>query len=95
MVQVKYGRLALFDIVTEISRIGLNIRIGSPEIRRELALCDPTSANFHFRPETHTRLTYSVPARASSVARENENPHSGLEAISPNSGNISQSYGSF
>ncbi|GFW39558.1 connector enhancer of kinase suppressor of ras 2 [Trichonephila clavipes] len=46
------------------------------------------------RPKTHTRQTLSAPAHASLAARENENPHVGLEceAISPNSRNIRQSY---
>ncbi|GFX09461.1 hypothetical protein TNCV_4698471 [Trichonephila clavipes] len=42
----KYGRLALFGIITGISRIELNIRISSSKIRRRLAFCVPTSASW-------------------------------------------------
>ncbi|GFX19073.1 transposable element Tcb1 transposase [Trichonephila clavipes] len=46
MVRLKYVRLALFDIVTGISRIGLNLRIGRLKIQQRSTFCVPTSVNW-------------------------------------------------
>ncbi|GFV94689.1 hypothetical protein TNCV_3864121 [Trichonephila clavipes] len=61
-----------------------------------LTVCFPTSI-LPPHSKTHTGITFDAPARASSVAKGNENPDLGLEckAFPPNSSNILQSYGNF
>ncbi|GFS93850.1 hypothetical protein TNCV_5053181 [Trichonephila clavipes] len=61
---------------------------GTPKIQFQILITSP---------EIPPRLTSGSPVRASSATRVNENPHAGLEleAISPNSSDIRQSYRCF
>ncbi|GFU31105.1 hypothetical protein TNCV_2193081 [Trichonephila clavipes] len=46
MVRLKYGCLALFDLLTRISRIGLNFRIGRVKIHWIPTFCVPALASY-------------------------------------------------
>ncbi|GFX44963.1 hypothetical protein TNCV_3430121 [Trichonephila clavipes] len=58
MVRLKYGRLTLFDVVTGISPIGLNIQIGRLKIRHGPTFFVPTSA----KTDIAVREYYGRPA---------------------------------